>query len=352
MSEFILFRNEDLLPSAWRAAAAGHPVWMFNPGLLREGDGWLLAYRVVLGGDQRRRIALCRLDARFRVVPDSHVPLTDFVVLRPDRPYPDQAKVWFADPRLYRFGERLFVYWNSGWHEPHNCQFLQELNPVTLTPHGYPRELILKSGERQKLEKNWVFFAADPEAPGAERARLTNIRAIYSPASQVVLECSLEGDEDIVCAEVHRTPWVHADYPEKFGALRGGAPPVRRDGHYYSFCHSVCNSPDGYRYVPSVCRFSAAAPFAVTDAPVAPLPLPNPSGPTTFYPKLNPVTGEVLYPCGAAWTGTHWAISYGINDAWCALGLLTPAEVEETLGPVAAAPGGGEMPLQADPTGR
>ena len=42
----------------------------------------------------------------------------------------------FADPRLYRLAGRLFVYWNSGWHEPQNHQFLQELDPVSLRPVG------------------------------------------------------------------------------------------------------------------------------------------------------------------------------------------------------------------------
>ena len=47
-SECTVFDPAQLLPDAWRTAAAGGPVRTFNPGLLRDGSGWILAYRVVI----------------------------------------------------------------------------------------------------------------------------------------------------------------------------------------------------------------------------------------------------------------------------------------------------------------
>ena len=164
-SECVVFTGEQLLPPAWQPLTAGGPVRTFNPGLLRYADGWILAYRIV-ASDGLRRIGMCRLNHALQIVPGSLVPWSDHVRFRPDAILPELGTRWFADPRLYRFGERLFVYWNSGWHEPRNCQFVQEFDPATLLPLGYPRELLLR-GERQKLEKNWTFFA---DESGAGRA--------------------------------------------------------------------------------------------------------------------------------------------------------------------------------------
>lgn len=38
---------DQLIPAAWRALPG--PVRTFNPALLADGPGWILAYRVVLG---------------------------------------------------------------------------------------------------------------------------------------------------------------------------------------------------------------------------------------------------------------------------------------------------------------
>ena len=138
----VIFRAAELLPESWRHLVRDGPVRTFNPGLLRDGEGWLFAYRIV-AADGRRRIGICRLDPRLRIIEGSARALTDQVTFRPQANYSEIARQWFADPRLYRFSGRLFVYWNSGWHEPRNHQFLQELDPTTLRPVGHAREMLL-----------------------------------------------------------------------------------------------------------------------------------------------------------------------------------------------------------------
>ncbi|MBL9212193.1 MAG: hypothetical protein JNL92_17165 [Opitutaceae bacterium] len=316
-----VFETRRLLPGEWRAAAGDGPVRAFNPGLLRDGAGWLLAYRVV-APDGRRRIALCRLDRSFEVIEGSAVPLTDQVRFRPGADYPELATQWFADPRLYRFGNRLFVYWNSGWHEPHNCQFLQELDPASLQPRGAPRELQLEG--RRKLEKNWTFFAPSSG----------EFRAVYSVTPHRILGAALSGDGDLAFAEVAQTEWSIADYPACHGGLRGGTPPVLVDGRFWSFCHTVHDGPDGYCYRPAAYTFGAQPPFAPLERPIRPLELGNPFGGRRTFERLNPAVGEVIYPCGAAWDDARWIISHGINDEYCALSLISPDAVRSTLEPV------------------
>lgn len=310
-----VFRAEDLLPAPWQHFAAEGPVRTFNPGLLRDGDGWLLAYRIV-GTDALRRIALCRLDRSLQVSDGTQVALTDAVRFRPGHSYPGIVTQWFADPRLYRFGGRLFIYWNSGWHEPLNHQFIQELDAATLSPLGHPRELLL--GERrQKLEKNWTFFGAGED----------HLHAIYSILPHRVLQFSLRGEGDIEFTDEVVSEWSLADYPVSHGGLRGGAPPQRMADGYWSFCHTVHDGAAGYRYAAAVYRFAAAFPFAPTHRPNAPLDLGTGFGAQREHPRLNPAAAEVIYPCGAALDGTRWLISHGVNDERCAISILDHVDV-------------------------
>jgi len=315
MPDCIVFTPEELLPDAWRHFLTAGPVRVFNPALIRDADGWLFAFRVV-ATDELRRIAVVRLDRTLTAVAGSGVALTDLVRFAPNGEYPTQALEWFADPRLYRFGARLFIYWNSGWHEPRNCQFLQELDPKNLHPIGCPRELILR-GQRQPLEKNWTLFGDGP------------FYAVYSPAPHRVLGFSLTGEGDIEFADISVTPTDNA-------GLRGGAPPQLADGHYWSFCHTIESAADGYRYAAAVYRFAATAPFAPTDTSAGVLALGNPFGGKRLHPKLNPAVGEVLYPCGAAHDAGRWLVSHGINDEHCAISLLSAAEVRGALRPLGA----------------
>ena len=318
----VVFRAEQLLPEAWRRFASDGPVRTFNPGLLRRDDGWIFAYRIV-AADGVRRIGLCLLNDALQVRDASCTPWSDQVRFRPGADYPDVARQWFADPRLYRLGGRVYVYWNSGWHEPRNHQFLQELDPARLRPIGPARELLIR-GERQKLEKNWTLFAGD---------RGTHY-AVYSILPHRILAFSLDGTDDVQLEEVARCDWSLNDYPACHGGLRGGAPPVLADGLYWSFCHSVHDAPDGYRYSAAAYAFNGKSPFAPSLAPMRPLTLrPTIATAARTYPRLNPAVGEVVYPCGAARVGTRWLVSHGINDEVSAISILEHDEVLAALRP-------------------
>ncbi len=291
---------------------------IFNPGLLADGAGYVLACRVVLP-DLIRRIAILRLCRALRVIPGSQSALSDQVRFSPRADLPDRARAWFADPRLFRLGGRIFVSWNSGWHDPANYQFLQELDARTLLPIGPPRELRLPSG-RRPLEKNWTFFGDGP------------VHAVYSVAPHRVLRCSLDGDGPIDLSDCAVIEW-EAAYAREHGALRGGAPPQALGGRWYSFCHSILPSasPEGHRYVAAVYRFEARHPFAPTDGPARPLALPNPFGAHTVHERLTPAVGEVSYPSGAAFDNGSWTIGYGINDEHCAIARVPHDEVLAAL---------------------
>ena len=321
-NDCVILETLRLMPEQWIPKTMTGPLRAFNPALLELQDGWLLAYRVVLP-EGARRIGLCRLDRTLSVVAGSALPLTDHVRFRRGTDYPEIALRWFADPRLYRFGSRIYLYWNSGWHEPRNHQFLQELDPRTFLPIGTARELQLV-GTRRKLEKNWTFF----EDIGNGR-----MHAIYSILPHRVLTVDLSGHDDIRCETSSEQEWSLEGYPESHGGLRGGAPPCLWRGEYWVFAHSVHDSPTGYRYAAAAYRFSARSPHVPTARPRQPLPIRAPGGEARNFPKLNPAVGEVIYPCGAAHDGRVWLISHGINDERCAITRLGNHEVEATLEP-------------------
>lgn len=313
------FDSEELLPDAWRPAAAGGPLWAFNPALVRAGEGWLMAYRMILP-DRLRRLALCLLDRQLRVVPGSAFALSDHIRFPPIANYPAVVHSWFADPRLYWWDDRLFIYWNSGWHEPANHQFLLELDPGTWAPRGWPRELTCVGG-RRSLEKNWMFF----------RDARRDTYCIYSVTPHRVLRAHIEGGEDVRCEELASEEFTLGSYPPCHGGLRGGAPPVFHQGRFWSFVHSIHDGADGYRYESAVYCFGGDPPFAPLTEPVTTLDLSGDCRASRRLPKLNPAVGAVEYACGAAIDGDHWLVSLGVNDERCVIARVPHARVVASM---------------------
>ncbi len=315
-----IFETNALIPPSWQHFAEQGPVRAFNPGLLQDGDNWIFAFRLVTP-EGARRIGLCRLSPRLEVIAGSHLPLSDLIHFRAKTLYPTVATHWFADPRLYRFAGRVFIYWNSGWHEPRNYQFLQELDPASLQPKGAARELIL-NGERRKLEKNWTLFDA-----GAS----DHYFAVYSILPHRILQFSMAGEADILLSPCASSDWALAEYPATHGGLRGGAPPCRVDDVFWNFCHSVHDAPGGYRYSAAVYSFASSPPFEPTTQPIRPLPSDFGSIQPRAYERLNSAVGEVIYPCGAAWSQDRWLVSHGVNDEVCAITTYSHDDVQATL---------------------
>jgi hypothetical protein len=208
---------------------------------------------------------------------------------------------------------RVYVYWNSGWGEGENAQYLQELDGVSLRPAGPARELLL-AGERQRIEKNWMLYG-EPAGRGVYFPRPLRLLRFAWPE----LECRLEEGR----------AWDDGGYEDRYGPLRGGAPPVADGDGYWCVAHSVGYAPEGYRYQAAVFRFGEDG--EVTHRPRGPLALPNPHRCRRRLPRLNPYVGEVVYPCGMARAGAGWAISYGINDERCAAAVLTQQELMDAV---------------------
>lgn len=320
MNKHIVLNNLEFVPVNWKERFGSGKVYMFNPSIIKGEEDWIFAYRMI-GLDGLRRIALCRLDSDYKIKKETIVPFSDVVKFSNNNSFFERAMSWFADPRLFRLAGRLFVYWNSGWHEPFNHQFIVELDESTLKPIGRAREIVLE-GERRPIEKNWTFFGDGP------------FYAIYSIEPHCVMEFSFEGENEIKFHPTVVVNWNNNGRSDSYGDLRGGAIPQRLGSYYYNFCHSVYGVPGSYMYAPAVYRFEADYPFGPKDVSLKPLNLVNPFGFNDSPDRLNPAVKQVLYPCGAVFKDDKWIISYGVNDEYSIITEISESEVDAVFSPV------------------
>ena len=320
VTKYIVLNNPDFVPESWKKSFGSGKVYMFNPSIISYAEGYIFAYRMI-GSDGLRRIALCYLDLDYQIDKESIVPFSDLIEFPKGNLLSERAQTWFADPRLFRLAGRLFIYWNSGWHNPNNHQYIAELDESTLSPIGHARELVL-DGERRAIEKNWSFFGDDP------------FYAVYSIEPHSIMEFSLAGEGEINFHPTVVVNWDNNGRANSFGGLRGGAIPQRLGDYYYNFCHSVYGTEGDYMYAPAVYRFEAKYPFAPKDFSPNPLELVNPFGFEDGADRLNPAVKQVLYPAGALYKNDKWIISYGVNDEHAIILEIPASNLDSVLSPI------------------
>jgi hypothetical protein len=306
----------QLSASALGLAGPGDaPLRLFNPSLAPDGAGFVLAFRVI-GAAGERHIGLCRLDSGLAVVPGSPRLLSPAL-----RMPSGMASDWFADPRLTLSSGRLFLHWNTGWQVPGNQQFVVELDPVSLQPVAQARALRLVTGQ-QPIEKNWTFFGEGLS------------HAVYAPDPHRLVCLAEETADALIYEEVIRHAWPDTPFQRRYGALRGGATPVLKNGQYTSIGHCVVRTALGVRYVAAAYRFAAQWPFALMALPTTILPLARPTGAGLMQAGFNPATEHVVYPTGAQDRGNDWIVAYGLNDAECRIATISEEDLAATLRPV------------------
>jgi predicted GH43/DUF377 family glycosyl hydrolase len=320
--------TSDVLPPEWRNDLAVVPVTpagepnIFNPAITRHpSDNFVLAYRLV-GADGCRRIGLCRLDGSLAPMTGSAVPFTDLVQIEGGAEYASQAGQWFADPRLIWWQDRLYLHWNSGSHRPANDQFLQQVDVQSLRPIG-PAFTLERADGRRPIEKNWSLFEHDGV-----------LHAFYSLCPAVVLSLSKVTPLSLVFSKAASTPWDSFAYTNRFGALRGGAPPLRVGHRLYIFFHSASRKILRFRYTAGLLVTNATPPFQPLFWTPAPIPLKNPFGQRFEKTPLNANVAEVIYPAGSVCDDGALIVSYGINDEHAAVARLDLAATEQRMIPV------------------
>ncbi|NCC30913.1 MAG: hypothetical protein EOM24_02690 [Chloroflexia bacterium] len=338
------YRAAELMSATWQRVQPAQEFLIYNPAITRFRNRLLMAYRVDFGYKKPFRVAtaMCALDERLQVVPGSVVALSDTIADDTTNHY---------DPRFLVYQDRLFVHYNNDWNTVPNQIFLVELDPDTLQARSSARLLELQ-GPRQPCEKNWLLFDHDGE-----------LFAIYQVAPHIVLHVDLAGSGPIRCRPVYRTAWDTTAYARRYGALRGGTPPVRVGAHYISIFHSRTHAQKSapthhspavqrlkrmpwlrqitrwlrehfapVRYYGGVYAFAAEPPFAPTFLRPTPILWPEREGPRQRPTASHMAPRRVVYPCGLVHLDDgRWLVSYGIHDERAALRVFTHQEIEGGL---------------------
>ena len=324
-----IFAQEELTPAAWDRA--GQILHIFNNALHRHEGGLVMAYRVVTP-DGRRHIATCRLHDDWRVFSGSVQPFSDHLVYTaPSEAGPGRPD-WVADPRFVTLQGRLYLHFNTGSNPTPNRIFLVEVDPVTLSPAGPAREIVL-SGSRQDVEKNWMLFGHGDA-----------VYVVYSFAPLVILQADLTSTDYVRCSTAFRHDWDSACYEDSYGQIRGGATPVEMHGRLHFICHSAFHAnpesnagsePDDICYVAPLVLLDAAPPFAPllhSSRPVLEATAHEQAMP--FEPRLDARCCESVYPVGAVADGADIIVSYGLNNRYAALRRMPAMEWTQSLVPV------------------
>jgi len=293
---------EHAIPEQWSHLRSSY-VSIFNP-TLSDFDGKLvIAYRVVGENDSVRRIATAVLDENFQIVPGSATAFSDYIEFALPDDLDEASHTWFADPRYFRLSNRLWMMWNNGHVDGVNKQFLIEVTEDGLKPAGKARE-ILMTGARRKTEKNWGLFEDS-----------NGIWAVYSMTPHRILQVDMSSDSVITCRLAAESNWT-AKYSQIYGALRGGAQPIRVGSQFLNVVHSSYLMPEGREYVAAVYQFEAQFPFEPVQELVTPIFVPDVLKKSELenLHDLNPGTSRVVYPSGFVLRGDEVIMSVGIND--------------------------------------
>jgi len=323
-----VFDTRLLTPDAW--ASEPGMIHAYNNAILEHQGERVMAYRVI-SPTWRRRIALCRIDGAWDIVPGSAVPFSDHLTFADSGTVDPAYHDWVADGRLFTAGGRLYLHFNGGTNAAPNKIYLVEVDATSLLPVGPAREVV-RDGGRRRLEKNWMFFEHDGD-----------VYAVYSFSPLVILRVDFSDPAFVRCTPVFKHEWDAFFYEEIYGELRGGATPVRRAGRLYFVAHSCFRAdvkssspvPTDLCYVAPVIVLKAVPPFE----PIwcSPRPILQASDREMALPVariLDDRCIEAVFPCGAIADGEDLIISYGLNSNQSVLRRMAFRDLDAALSPV------------------
>jgi hypothetical protein len=364
------FQSSDLIPRSWQTEPNWQQFFVLNPSIIARDDHYLMLYRVIAPNYASRRLATCLLDQALRLVPDSVAPFSDTI--------PNQDLV-IGDPRLVRFNDRTYSYFNT-IHRP-GILYLVELDLDTRAARGAARPMVLDE-PRRAIEKNWMLFEYEGE-----------LLIEYTLTPHVILHAEVKDEGAIRCRRIYGVDWDASDYARRYGEPRGGTPPIRIGDTYFSFFHSShllgwlhpvlrkmrawlweffsehgemtavnerslaarIDAPGGRRrqlplwlsrlrgmyvkrfirrrYVGAFYGFRAHPPFL--PCLLTPDSVMEPEGPHYNPNILNPLNPQVVFPGGAVLTkDRNWVVAYGVHDERCAVRVFSHADLLRRCRPV------------------
>lgn len=220
-----------------------------------------------------------------------------------------EEAVSYEDPRLWASpdGPRLVVttYGRDGLGD-YTRLWTCGLDGRGAVPLSFP-------GQR-RVEKNWLPFCADGG---------TWLSYSMQQGMHVTGQLRADGSVRDVLRAPFSLPWDHGD-------VRGGSPPVARDGLMWTFFHSTRWDKRTHYfekdYVMGCAAFEPRPPFRVVG--LSPGPLWRPAEARLVAKKW---VMRVVFPGSAEVEGGGWLVTCGLNDCAVVQLRFSHAELEENM---------------------
>lgn len=269
----------------------------FNCGLVERPDGlWLMARRsvwktrLIFGMND---IVAFKLGGERGLVPQIGYRVK-FVNTNANEQYEDPRAIHYAG-KTYLGCCNFVWYRTKKWTGAHQIFVVcddkwdvkQRYDPV----YGKNKSgLGLNTGH----EKNWLWFFHDDK-----------LNLIYGAHPHTVVEFDNRLQMVVERRTQNTLPW-------NFGEIRGGTPPMRVGGEYFTFFHSSLPWTQRYRrYYMGAYAFEAKPPFAITRITQQPL---LTGSQNDYWVDTKPL---VVFPCGAVLRSQNWLVTMGVNDLKC-----------------------------------
>jgi predicted GH43/DUF377 family glycosyl hydrolase len=302
-------------------------TYHYNCTIARYRDGYRIFYR---SGNPPKmvhdRIATCLLTADFKIVEGSNKLVYTYsdrrLVMRDMKDVfqisQHNVDIFFSqhpllvdgehceDPRVVEHASAWFLTYTDGFRvgvsklDLHTCEHIYS---HYLAPHP---SFVNNGGDGR--EKNWIPFSESK-----------SLCFLYSDTPRQILRYTDTG-KSLQLVNNQKTDLV---LECRFGAIRGGCPPVRYDAtHMIWFFHT---GRQGMYSIGAYITQGFRDVIHVLDVPIL-----NGTPQPSFQTKLD-IKSNVVYPCGAVATDSGWMISMGVNDYKVGLLHVKKALIETHL---------------------
>lgn len=263
----------------------------FNAGLVERPDGmWLVTRRARNWENQAgfNDVVAFKLQDK---VPQYGVPLK-FKKAFADQHYEDPRSIYYNGQTFVSCTSFLILSRNR-WTRAH--QTLSAVNDKWVATqqfsaqYGFNGKMVL---DNKGLEKNWLWFVHQDQ-----------LHMVYAtvPHTVVPFGWNLKPDKPFITTATNPA-WT-------YGEKRGGTPPVKVGGEYWSFFHSSLPWINQKRRYHMGCyAFEAYPPFAITRMTSKPLLIGSRHDP---WDAKKPAC---VFPTGSIFKDGMWTVTGGCND--------------------------------------
>lgn len=208
---------------------------------------------------------------------------------------------WIGDARLFTYGGKLQLVFDTGHSETPNRIFITvlDINKVSVTSVKEVKKL----DGRKEIEKNWNFFEEGQ-----------NLFAIYTHQPFTIIELAKETEEFLYFRTVITHFYKSNSNSKIRGEIRGTSTPILVGNLFISLTHSSFITKKGFVYQSHYFVFGSTYPFLPVSLSIKPINYGIVGKILRPSVKLNQSVHQVEFPSGAFKAGKNLILGFGLND--------------------------------------